>query len=98
MQLLGFNTFKWLFALCGLPELIVYDFHTYELGRVSSYQSLSTISKLEYYRAQKLYNDPADVFEAFVKYILSKGYEPKYLENIYRDFKSRAPPWRWVGD
>ena len=98
MQLLGLETFKFLFRFFGLPNLIVYDFHTYELGKVTSYSQLPTSAKLGYYRAQRLYRDPIDVFEGFVKYILSKGFEPKYMVDIYKEVESDVPVWNWDGD
>jgi hypothetical protein len=88
MQLLGLDTFKFFFKVFGLPELIVYDFHTYELGKVPSYTGLPVYDKFIYYRAQNVYADPANVFEGFVKYILSKGYESKYMIDIYKESKS----------
>jgi hypothetical protein len=98
MQLLGLNVFKFLFGVFGLPDLIVYDFHSYELGKVLSYAELALPAKLGYYRAQKTYNDPITVFEEFVKYILSKGYESKYMVDVYNDVRSRVPTWEWNGD
>jgi Polysaccharide deacetylase len=98
MQLLGLNAFKCLFRVFGLPDLIVYDFHSYELGKVLSYNDLPPLAKLGYYRAQNMYQDPLSVFEEFVKYILYKGYEMKYIADVYNDMKSRVPIWEWNGD
>jgi hypothetical protein len=98
MQLLGFNTFLLLFKLCGLPELIVYDLHTYELGKVRSYSYLPLIPKLGYYRAQNMYEDPAGIFERFVKYLLALGYQSKYMIDVYNDLKSNVTSWSWKGD
>jgi peptidoglycan-N-acetylglucosamine deacetylase len=95
MQLLGLNTFKFFFKVFGLPELIVYDFHTYELGRVPSYSRLPMLEKFIYYRAQKMYCNPANVFEDFVKYILSKDYESKYMIDVYKEIKSKVSIWKW---
>ena len=95
MQLLGLNTFKFFFKFFGLPELIVYDFHTYELGRVPSYCGLPMLEKCIYYRAQNMYSNPASVFEDFVKYILSKGYESKYMIDVYKEIKSKVSIWEW---
>jgi hypothetical protein len=33
-----------------------------------------------------------------VKYILSKGYESKYMVDVYNDVRSRVPTWEWNGD
>ena len=98
MQLVGIRSFKLLFAMFGLPNLVVYGFHTYQLGKVASYNELSAIPKLGYYRAQRRSTNPAQVFEDFVKYILSKGYESKYMIDIYNDVKSKVPLWEWSGD
>ena len=98
IQLLGLSTFKLLFKLFGLPELLIYDFHTYELGKLSSYNELPTLAKFGYYRAQRLYDNPVDVFEGFVKYILSQGYESKYMIDVYNEVKPNIAIWHWNGD
>jgi hypothetical protein len=98
MQLFGLNTFKFLFSLFGFPSTIVYDFHTYELGRTPSYNELKLIPKLGYYRAQRTYSKPALVFEEFVKYILAKGYRSKYMVDVYEGMKPGLPSWRWDRD
>jgi Polysaccharide deacetylase len=98
IQLLGLNTFKFLFKLLGLPQLLVCDFHTYEFGKLPSYNELPTLAKVGYYRAQHLYKDPADVFENFVKYILSQEYESKYMVDVYKEIKSNVSSWNWNED
>jgi peptidoglycan/xylan/chitin deacetylase (PgdA/CDA1 family) len=95
MQIIGINTFKFLSKIFGLPDLIVYDFHSYELGKLSSYQKLSLSGRMGYYRAQRTYKDPFSVFGKFVEYILSKGYESKYMIDVYNQVKDRAPEWGW---
>jgi peptidoglycan/xylan/chitin deacetylase (PgdA/CDA1 family) len=98
MQLFGVGTFKFLFKIFGLPELLVYDFHTYEFGKLASYDSLPLPGKLAYYRAQRTYEDPASIFEWFVKFMLSTGYESKYMLDIYEEAKSQVSSWKWVGE
>lgn len=99
MQLLGLDTFKFFFKLFDIPQLIIYDFHIYELGKLPSYGGLPTIPKFGYFRAQRMYTDPANVFEEFVKYIiLSKGYESKYMIDIYKEIKPKVFSWSWNGD
>jgi peptidoglycan/xylan/chitin deacetylase (PgdA/CDA1 family) len=98
MQLLGIDTFRFLFKLFGLPQLLVYDFHTYEFGKLPSYNILPLPQRLAYHRAQRTYKDPAAVFEGFVKYILSAGYESKYMLEIYDEVKSQVTSWKWVGE
>jgi hypothetical protein len=98
MQLLGLKIFQYLFKLFGLPNLIVYDFHTYELGITPSYSELTLIPRFGYYRAQRKYKDPAVVFEEFVKYILAKGYKSKYMFDVYRQLTPNLHVWRWNGD
>lgn len=98
MQMLGLSTFKFFFLLFGLPEILVYDFHTYELGKVASYNKLPQSAKLGYYRAQRIYNDPASVLDGFVRYILSRGYESKYMIDVYGEVKSNALNWEWKKD
>lgn len=98
MQLLGLDTFKFFFRFFGLPDLVVYDFHMYELGKVSSYSQLPMAAKLGYYRAQGMSSDPINVLDGFVKYILSKGYESKYMFDIYKEVKSKVSNWNWDGD
>jgi peptidoglycan/xylan/chitin deacetylase (PgdA/CDA1 family) len=98
MQLLSLDAFKLFFKLVGLPELIVYDFHTYELGKLSSYGQLSTFGKFGYFRAQKTYADPFKVFERFVEYILSNGYQSRYMIDVYKEVRQNASVWEWNGD
>lgn len=97
MQLLGLNTFRFLFKLFGLPHLLVYDFHTYEFGKIPSYKALPFIYRLGYYRAQCTYEDPSSVFERFVDYLLSAGYESKYMVDVCDELKYQVPSWKWVG-
>ena len=98
MQLLGFNTFLLLFKLCGLPDLIIFDFHTYELGRVRSYSDLPLLTRFGYYRAQKMYEDPARIFERFIEYLLALDYKSKYMVDVYEDLKPSVTNWSWKGD
>jgi hypothetical protein len=98
IQLLGLSTFELLLKLFGLPELLVYDFHTFELGKTSSYHELPCLAKFGYYRAQRLYSNPVDVFEKFVKYVLSQGYESKYMIDVYNEIRPNLPIWDWIGD
>lgn len=98
MQLLGYESFKFFFKLFGLPKILIYDFHTYELGKVSSYNLLRRFPKLGYYRAQRRYRNPSIVLEKFIKFILSSGYQSKYMSDIYQEIKSDIPTWGWSGD
>jgi hypothetical protein len=98
MQLLGLKMFQYLFRLFGLPNLIVYDSHTFELGITPSYGELKFIPRLGYLRAQRNYRDPATVFEEFVKYILDKGYRSKYMIDVYKHLTSDLNVWRWNRD
>jgi hypothetical protein len=98
MQLLGLKMFQYLFRVFGLPNLIVYDSHTFELGITPSYGELKFIPRLGYLRAQQYYKDPATVFEEFVKYILDKGYRSKYMIDVYKHLTPDLHVWRWNGD
>lgn len=95
IQLIGVRTLKTISRLFGLPELIVFDFHSYEFGKVSSYSQLRMFDKLVYYRAQRIYRDPFFVLEEVVDYLLSKGYEPKYMIDVYNEVKDIVPIWEW---
>jgi hypothetical protein len=98
MQLLGLKMYQYLFRIFGLPNLIVYDFHTFELGITPSYRELTFVPRFGYYRAQRNYKDPSVVFEEFVKYILAKGYRSKYMIDVYRELTPNLHVWRWNGD
>lgn len=98
MQLLGFNFFRLLFRTLGLPDLIIYDFHTYELGHVQSYRHLPLSAKAGYFRAQKLYSDPASVFELFVRYMKKRGFESIYMNDLYERVKQHVPTFNWVSE
>lgn len=95
IQLFGLNTFKVMFRLFGLPKLIIFDFHSYELGRVPSYDNLPILDKLGYFRAQKLYTDPFKVLEEFVVYTSSRGYVSKNMAQVYDECKDKSPQWDW---
>lgn len=95
MQLLGFSWFKTFFKIFGIPPLIVFDFHTYELGRVRSYDELPMSLKIGYYRSQRLYNDPINVLEKFISFITQKGYTSITLSDVYNRFYNIAPTWEW---
>jgi hypothetical protein len=98
VQLLGFKIFTSLFKIFGMPNLIVFDFHTYELGKVPSYKQLPLIGRAGYFRAQRIYNNPSVVFERFVRYLSAEGYETKYMIEVYEELKNSAPHWKWVED
>lgn len=98
IQLLGFNTYKFLFSAFGLPEIIVYDSHCYELGKMPSFCDLPTPLKMGYFRAQRLYKDPAQVLEAFIKYILSKGYKSKYMFDLFTELFPIAEECDWKAE
>jgi hypothetical protein len=98
MQLLGLKMYQYLFRIFGLPNLIVYDFHTFELGLTPSYRELTFVPRVGYYRAQRNYKDPSVIFEEFVKYILAKGYRSKYMIDVYRELTPNLHVWRWNGD
>jgi hypothetical protein len=88
IQLLGLRAFKMLLRLFGLPELIVYDLHAHDLGKLTSYKQLPVIPKVGYYRAQHTYRDQADVLEESVKYFLSKGYRSSYMIDVYNEIQT----------
>ena len=95
IQLLGLHFFKAMLSLNGYPELIIFNFHPYELGKVSSYSQLPIIPKVGYFRSQLLYKDPFAVLERFATFILSLGYKPKFMWEIYEEVKENAPVWNW---
>jgi hypothetical protein len=96
MQLMGFNAFRFLFRIFGRPNLIIFDFHTYELSKLPSYSQLPLRHRAGYFRAQRVYKDPSDVFERFIKYVLSAGFESRYMQDVYEEYKYSAPTWRWI--
>jgi hypothetical protein len=98
VQMIGFGSYVKLLKIFGFPDLIIFDFHPYELVKVPSFSMLPLIAKIGYFRSQKIYKDPSWVFEEFVKFILQSGYKTKYLYEIYEEFKLKAPVWDWTGD
>jgi peptidoglycan/xylan/chitin deacetylase (PgdA/CDA1 family) len=98
IQMIGFGSFLRLLKMFGIPNLVVFDFHPYELAKVPSFSLLPLIPKIGYLRSQKLYNDPSLVFEEFVKFVLESGYTSKYLFEVFEEFKLKAPIWDWTGD
>jgi peptidoglycan/xylan/chitin deacetylase (PgdA/CDA1 family) len=98
VQMIGIGSYIRLLKIFGVPDLIIFDFHPYELVKVPSFSMLPLISKIGYFRSQKLYKDPSWVFEEFVKFILESGYKTKYLYEIYEESKLKAPVWDWTGD
>jgi hypothetical protein len=98
MQNLGIGSFIRLMKLLGIPDLIIFDFHPFELVKVPSFSLLPLRSKIYYLRSQKFYKDPSLVFEEFVKFTLGRGYASKYLIDVYEEFRAKAPEWSWMGD
>lgn len=94
MQILGFGAFKFLFKMFGIPNLIVFDSHSYQLGKPPSYYELPFLKKIVYYRGLH-YANPAIIFEEFVKYALSHGYESKYMIDVYNEIESNVPDWEF---
>ena len=98
MQLFGISTFKFLFRIFGLPNLLIFDFHSYELGKLASYDALPKLYRFGYYRAQRTYEEPSCPLQWFVSYLQSKGYESNYLSEAYEEAKPQAREWPWSGD
>jgi hypothetical protein len=98
VQLLGFRSFSLLLKIFGMPPLIVFDFHTYELGKMLSYNQLPFSAKVGYFKAQRMYTDPAKVFEKFVRYLSKEEYESKYMLDVYEESKNAAHYWKWDED
>ena len=96
VQMIGFNAFRFLFRVFGKPNLIIFDFHSYELGKLPSYSQLPLGPRAGYFRAQRIYKNPAWVFERFVKYVLDAKYETSYMCDVYEQCKNSAPSWRWI--
>ena len=87
VQMIGIGSYVRLLKMFGMPDLIIFDFHPYELGKVASFSMLPILHKMGYFRSQKLYDDPSYVFEEFVKFVLESGYISKYLFEVYEEFK-----------
>lgn len=98
IHLLGLSFFKTMLKLLGYPKLIIFDFHTYELGRVETYTKLPLVPRIGYLRSQRLYRDPADVLEKFVSFLLVSGYESKFMWEVYEEIKESSFVWDWTGD
>ena len=76
-------------------ETIIFDFHSYELGKNKSYRNLSLIPKIGYLRSQKFYADPFKVLESFVKFIHEKDYRTCFMKDVYDETKQNNFSWRW---
>ena len=63
-----------------------------------SFCDLPTPLKMGYFRAQRLYKDPAQVLEAFIKYILSKGYKSKYMFDLFTELFPIAEECDWKAE
>jgi hypothetical protein len=98
VQMIGIGPFTYLLKRFGIPDLIIFDFHPYELCKVHSFSMLPLVPKLGYFRSQKLYDDPLSVFENFVKFVLESGFVSRYLLDVYDEYRSKAPVWDWTGD
>jgi len=85
IQLFGWNFYKTLFALCGTPDNIVFDFHFHDLYKSDIYNTLPIHWKVIYLR-NRLRNDPVKIFEKVVAYFKKKGYASKYIEDIYEQY------------
>jgi hypothetical protein len=96
MQLLGFGTFSLLLRIFGWPNLLIFNIHAFELGRIQSYDELPLGAKAIYFRSQRIYKNPAEDLDRFVRYLSEKGYEKKYMLDIYEELKYSAPSWGWV--
>lgn len=97
MQLLGIQFFKSMLRLLGCPDVIIFDFHPYELGKVRSYSELPIVPKIGYLRSQRLYSDPLEVLERFIRFILSLGYKSIFMYQLYEEIRENAPIWNWKG-
>ena len=95
IRLFGLNTFKFLFKIFGMPNLMIIDFHSYEFGRPPSYYDTPTFTKIVHYRGQHMHKDKILLFEDFIKYILSNGYQSKYMLDVYNEIKSNVQRWEW---
>lgn len=98
IQLFGLDFYKFLFKMFGMPSLFIFDFHSYELGKVNSYDKLPLGMKIGYFRSQRMYKDPFIVLEEFLRFVLSRGYKSISMYNLYNDLKERTPVWNWDSD
>ncbi len=77
-------------SVLPLPETVVYNVHLQDLYRTESHGQLTGIKKLLMKR--NLGKSP-EVFEESVSEILSNGYEPKTISQIYTEYsKQRTVP------
>jgi hypothetical protein len=95
LQLFGLNSFKLFSKIFGMNEKMIFDFHSYELGKNKSYRNLPVFSKIGYFRSQKTYKDPFTVFELFVKYINENGYKSIFMKDALNEAKQNDFSWRW---
>jgi len=80
----------------GWPNLLIFNIHPFELGRIPSYYELPLRARAIYFPAQRIYKNPAQDFDRFVRYLSEKGYEKKYMLDVYEELKYSAPSWGWV--
>jgi len=80
MKLLGMPLYRLFFRLFGRPDPLVYLFHMVDLAPVPIRRELSPFYRTAYAVRE---GKGLDIFGQSASYLAKKGYEPRYLSELY---------------
>lgn len=80
MMLLGWDFYKMLFRLCGMPEILVFDFHLHDLFPSKSFCQLSKPWQFAYSTIYR--RNPWKHFTNFVNILRNKEYDFLFMKDL----------------
>ena len=88
IKLMGPNVYRALIRLFGLPSSFVFSCHLHDLFPIPAYKQLPRIQKLKWMRNRKR---GIEIFETSIERILSKGYRPGFMSELFDIAKNGLP-------
>lgn len=83
-QLLGWPFYRLSYFIKDWPNIIIYDFHLYNLGRTPGKNKLPLYLKLTYLRNSQ---NGFKILEKFVKFLHQKSYNSIFMSELYDLYK-----------
>jgi hypothetical protein len=93
IMLLGWDTYRLLLRLFGMPRTLVFDFHLHDLIPSQSFTQLSTTWQYVYSVIYR--RNPWRVFREFISLLRNEGYTLLHMKDLYRltiAERSQLPP------
>lgn len=79
-QLLGLSCYRTCYYFFGFPNIIIYDFHLYNLDKTPGKKNLPLYLRLTYLRNAK---NGLCILEKFIKFLQKKSYQSLFMSELY---------------